>query len=171
MSSPRAVPPPSPSDFRHVMGRFATGVTVMTCEHNGEPHGMTANAVASVSLDPLLVLVCVDLETEMSRLVRESQAFALSLLPADAIDLSNHFADGSRPSGHAQFEGVATHVAVTGSPILEHTLGWLDCTVWKVHDGGDHEIVVGEVQACEPAPDQDALGYYRSGYTTIPLPF
>ena len=158
---------PPPDDFRDVMSRFATGVTVMTCHHDGEPHGMTANAVASVSLDPLLVLVCVERDTEMRQFVRAAGAFALSILPATAEDVSNHFADGDRPSGAAQFTDVAASAAVTGAPVLDVAIGWLDCRVWKVHDGGDHDIVVGEVVACELGRDAPALGYYRSAYTAI----
>lgn len=161
---------PSPTQFRAVMSRFPTGVTVMTCIHGGEPHGMTANAVSSVSLDPLLVLVCVGHDTEMRRLVRDADHFALSMLPAQAETLSNHFADASRPSGDAQFEGVETHTAVTGAPLLDGALGWLDCRVWKVHDGGDHDIVVGEVVAADTGVDAPALGYFRSGYTAITPP-
>jgi flavin reductase (DIM6/NTAB) family NADH-FMN oxidoreductase RutF len=168
MPDPR--PAPSPADFRAVMSRFGTGVTVMTCHHAGEPHGMTANAVSSVSLDPLLALVCVGHDTEMCRLVRESGAFALSILPGGAQALSNHFADASRPSGSAQFESVHTRTAATGAPVLEGALGWLDCRVWKIHDGGDHDIVVGEVVACDVGTGDAALGYYRSGYTTITPP-
>jgi flavin reductase len=158
---------PTSDDFRSVMSRFATGVTVMTCLHSDEPHGMTANAITSVSLDPLLVLVCVGREAEMSRLVRESGNFALSILPAGSDDLSTHFADGSRPSGTDQFVGVAVHDAVTGAPILADALGWLDCRVAAIHDGGDHDIVVGEVVACDVGPDGPALGYFRSDYVTI----
>lgn len=165
MTEPR--PAPTSADFRAVMSRFATGVTVMTCHHDGEPHGMTANAVSSVSLDPLLVLVCVAHSAEMCRLVRESDAFALSILPAEAQALSNHFADASRPSGNAQFRSVRTHTAVTGAPLLDGALGWVDCRVWKIHDGGDHDIVVGEIVACDTGPGTAALGYYRSRYTTI----
>lgn len=158
---------PTSADLRAVMSRFVTGVTVMTCHLAGEPHGMTANAVSSVSLDPLLVLVCVGRDTEMSPLVRDAGSFALSILPAEARTLSNHFADGSRPSGMAQFQSVETHQAVTGAPILSGALGWLDCEVWKIHDGGDHDIVVGEVVSAGTGPDAPALGYFRSGYTSI----
>ena len=165
MPDPAAAP--TPDGFRAVMSRFATGVTVMTCHLDGEPHGMTANAVTSVSLDPLLVLVCVGHDTEMRPLVRDAGAFGLSILSVESQTLSNHFADASRPSGHAQFEAVRTHTARTGSPLLEGALGWLDCDVWAIHDGGDHDIVVGEVVACDVGPDAPALGYYRSGYTPI----
>lgn len=164
---PESRPAPTSADFRAVMARFATGVTVMTCHLAGEPHGMTANAVSSVSLDPLLVLVCVGRDTEMSPLVRDAGAFALSILPAEAQALSNHFADGSRPSGTAQFQSVETHQEVTRAPILSGSLAWLDCQVWKIHDGGDHDIVVGEVVATGVGPDVPALGYFRSRYTQI----
>lgn len=150
------------------MSRFATGVTVMTCVHRDEPHGMTANAVASVSLEPPLVLVCVGRDNEMARLVEETGAFALSILPGDREDLSAHFANGDRPDGGAQFSDVATEVAVTGSPVLGDAIGWFDCQVWKLYDGGDHVIVVGEVVACGTGPDRPALAFYRSGYTSLP---
>lgn len=155
-------------DYRAVMGRFATGVTVMTVTVDGRPHGMTANAVASVSLQPLLVLVCVDKSTVMSWLVRRSNAFALSILAADQQDLSSHFADPDRPQGVDQFAGVATHLAVTGSPLLDGAIGWLDCRTWCTYDGGDHDIVVGEVVHTALGDDADALGYHRSTYLPIP---
>lgn len=162
---------PTSADFRGVMSRFATGVTVMTCcTADGEPHGMTANAVSSVSLDPLLVLVCVGLDTDMAGFIEDTDGFALSILPAELQTLSNHFADASRASGSAQFAGVETTTAVTGSPLLTGSLGWLDCRIWARHDGGDHVILVGEVVACDTGADAPALGYFRSGYTTITAP-
>lgn len=158
-------------DFRTVMGRYATGVSVMTIRcADGEPHGMTANAVSSLSLDPLLVLVCVARDTVMSRLVADAGAFALSFLAADAAHLSDHFANPDRPRGSAQFEDVPTSDGATGSPVLTEALGWLDCRVWKVHDGGDHDIVVGEVVDLHVGRDAEALGYYRSGYVPVPIP-
>lgn len=159
--------PPDSDQFRAVMGRFATGVTVMTVDVDGSPHGMTANAVASVGLDPLLVLVCVDTSTVMSWLVRRSRSFALSILAADQQELSNHFADPDRPAGRAQFTGVATRAGVTGSPLLEGAIAWLDCRVWDSYPGGDHDIVVGEVVAADIGEDAPALGYYRSRYLDI----
>jgi flavin reductase len=150
--------------FRAVLGRFATGVGVMTTVRDGVPHGMTANAVASVSLDPQLVLVCVERTAIMARELEDSGVFALSFLPADQAPLSDRFADPSRPQGRDQFDGVSTRTAATGSPILEGALGWLDCRVWDSYDGGDHVIVVGEVLALDVGPADDPLLYYRSGY-------
>ncbi len=161
---------PTPELFRTVMGRFATGVTVMTTRQGAMPHGMTANAVTSVSLDPLLVLVCVERTTAMAGMVAATGHFALSILGADHEDRSNLFADPARPSGIDGFRGIPTRNAVTGSPVFEDALAWLDCRVWARHDGGDHEIVVGEVVACDLGGATEALGYYGSAYTSIALP-
>lgn len=159
-----------PAEFRPIIGRFATGVTVMTSLDGDEPHGMTANAVSSVSLDPVLVLVCVEEDTEMARVVPAAGAFGLSILRADQMDVSNHFADSSRPLGGAQFDGIATRTAKTGVPLLADCLAWLDCRVWAIHDGGDHDIVVGEVVDLGVVREGPALGYYRSTYLTIERP-
>jgi len=154
-----------PALFRDAIGRFATGVTVMTTLHDGEPHGMTANAVSSVSLEPVLVLVCVDQGTEMCRLVRESGVFALSILAAEQRDVSERFADPQRPLGDEMFAGIGTTTGVTGSPILTGTLAHLDCRVWAIHPGGDHDIVVGEVVGVGVDDGRTgALTYFRSRY-------
>jgi flavin reductase len=150
--------------FRAVLGRFATGVGVMTTVRDGTPHAMTANAVSSVSLDPPLVLVCVERSAVMADEVAASGVFALSFLAADQAELSDRFSDPARPEGQEQFDGVEVRTAVTGAPILEGALGWLDCRVWASYDGGDHEIVVGEVLALDVGTADDPLLYYRSGY-------
>jgi flavin reductase (DIM6/NTAB) family NADH-FMN oxidoreductase RutF len=154
-------------DFRRVMARFATGVTVMTTRAGDAPHGMTANAVASVSLDPLLLLVCVERTTYMSRMVRESGVFALSILAADQRELSNRFADRDRPMGAAQFAGIPTTTGPTGTVVLADAIAWVDCRVWAIHDGGDHEIVVGEVVDLGVGRDAPPLGYFRSAYVPV----
>jgi N-acetyl-1-D-myo-inositol-2-amino-2-deoxy-alpha-D-glucopyranoside deacetylase len=168
-SPPGATAPPPAATavagrFRDVLARFATGVTVMTTVVGGEPHGMTASSVASVSLDPPLVLVCVERSTVMAEEVVAGGVFALSFLAVDQADLSGIFADSSRPSGHAQFTGVATHPAATGAPILDGAVGWIDATVWKIHDGGDHLIVVGEVVALDQTAGRQPLVYHQGGY-------
>lgn len=153
--------------FRAVLGRFATGVMVLTTAHDGAPHGMTVNAVSSLSLDPLLVLVCIERGTVMERLVETSGRFALSILPYEDQRLSVHFADADRPMGAAQFGTVATGTAVTGAPVLEDSLGWIDCEVWADYDGGDHRIVVGRVVGLGLGPEAEPLVYYRSDYHTL----
>jgi flavin reductase (DIM6/NTAB) family NADH-FMN oxidoreductase RutF len=156
--------PRDPTVFRAVLGRFATGVTVMTSVLDGTAHGMTANAVTSVSLDPPLVLVCVERGSVMAAHVEGSGVFALSVLTAHQVALSVAFADPDRPKGAAQFAGLETHTAVTGAPLLGGAIGHLDCRVWAVHDGGDHRIVVGEVVALSAGGPDEPLLYYRGGY-------
>lgn len=161
---------PTPEQYRAVIGRFATGVTVMATEADGEPHGMTANAISSLSLEPLLVLVCVERTTNMVDAVATSGAFALSVLTVSQRDLSTHFADPDRAMGDDQFDGIETHRLTTGSPVLDRSLGALDCVVWATYDGGDHVIVVGEVVDLETGEDAPALTYFRSTYGSVDVP-
>lgn len=129
---------------------------------------MTASAVASVSLKPLLVLVCVERSTSMAQAVQRAGSFALSVLAADQQNHSEHFADGDRPAGAAQFEGIAWHTLATGSPVLDGALAALDCRLWATYAGGDHVIVVGEVAELQPPPpDPEPLVYFRGGYTSV----
>ncbi len=155
---------PTPDAFRGVMGRFATGVTIMTTEHEGAPHGMTANAVTSVSLDPLLVLVSVERSTVMAEQVIAAGAFAISFLAWEQRALSDRFADPNRPLGREQFAGLDLLEGETGVPILEGGLGWVECRVWAVHDGGDHVLVVGEVVTLGEGGTSSPLVFYRGGY-------
>lgn len=158
---------PTPERFRQVLGRFATGVGVLTTVVDGLVHGMTANAVTSVSLDPPLVLVCVDRTALMAERVTRSECFAVSFLAADQQGLSAWFADPSRPDDARQFAGVPTRVAATGAPIIEGGVGFVDCRLHAVHDGGDHLIVVGRVQALDAGGSDDPLLYYGSRYRTL----
>lgn len=163
------IQPPSEA-FRTVMSRFATGVTVMTTVLDGEPHGMTASAVSSVSLEPLLVLACVECDTAMADLAPGEGVFALSILSEHQAELSERFADPARPAGAAQFEGIVTERATTGSPILPDVLAWIDCRVWASYDGGDHRIIVGEVVDMGLGGQEEPLVYFRSAYTNAPRP-
>jgi flavin reductase len=153
--------------FRAALGSFATGVSVMTTVVDGEPHGMTANALSSVSLDPPLVLVCVDRDAFMAELVGRAGVFALSFLAADQEALSWHFADPDRELGVAEFDGVATRTAVTGCRILERAVGSVDCEVVQSVDAGDHVIVVGRVVAAHGDADVTPLVYVRGAYPAL----
>jgi flavin reductase len=158
---------PDHERFRDVLGRFVTGVGVMTTATDAVVHGMTANAFTSVSLDPPLVLVCVDREAVMAGLVQRSGAFGVSVLAADQAGLSAAFADPARPLGDEQFDDVPTFAGLTGVPLLADAIAWIETRVWKIHDGGDHLIVVGEVVALGATDVGDPLLYYRSGYTGL----
>jgi flavin reductase len=155
---------PSPAAFRAAMGSFLTGVAVMTTEARGAPHGMTANAVSSVSLTPPLVLVCVDRTAHMASAVADAEVFALSFLAEDQAELSNHFADGSRGEGEEEFVGVDWSVAATGARVLAGAVGFVDCRVDTIAEAGDHLIVIGEVVALGARDELAPLAYFRGGY-------
>ncbi len=167
MRSRRSTTTVSQRAFRDVMGRFATGVAVMGSHRDGVPHGMTVNEVASVSLEPLLVLVCVQQDTVMSRVVSSSGVFALSILHGDDDGLAVHFADPYRPEGHAQFQRIPYSKATTGAPVLDACIAHVDCRVWVSHEAGDHLIVVGEVLEAGLSDDHDPLIFFAGAYRTL----
>jgi flavin reductase len=143
---PASPPPLAGTGFlRKVLGLFPTGVTVVTA-HASTPCGMTANSFTSVSLDPPSILVCVNRNAALCRAVREAGSFAVSVLAADQEDVARYFADHSRPRGAAEFGAVGwTPAPVTGTPVLDGSLAWLDCDLTTSYDGGDHEIFLGTV--------------------------
>jgi N-acetyl-1-D-myo-inositol-2-amino-2-deoxy-alpha-D-glucopyranoside deacetylase len=156
---------PSPDAFRAAMGRFLTGVAVMTTEVDGAPHGMTANAISSVSLTPPLVLVCVERTAHMADAVAAAGRFALSFLSEDQAALSDRFADPSRGEGEVEFAGVEYRTAATGARVLAGVTGFVDCRVASITVAGDHLIVVGEVVALGTGGEAAApLAYFRGGY-------
>lgn len=149
------------AEFRRVLGHFPTGVSVVAAaEPDGRPRGLTANALASVSLDPPLVLVCVEREADTHDVIEAAGAFAISVLREDGESLARRFA--TYPTDD-KFEGVAYREEATGAPVLEDALAWADCRVWASYDGGDHTIFVGEVVAGDAAGGAPLL-YHRGGY-------
>ena len=145
------------------MSHFASGVTIMTTTAEGRMHGMTVSAFASQSLDPLLILVSVERSTTMHKLVMESRAFAINILGEQAEGTARFFADNARLSG-PEFEEGAYHLGVTGSPILEEATAYLEATLDRTLEAGDHTIMVGRVIALQVVRDTAPLIYYRSGY-------
>ncbi|MDX6338714.1 MAG: hypothetical protein QOG05_6054 [Streptosporangiaceae bacterium] len=156
----------SAGDFRHTIGHFATGVTVVTSVGiDGQPVGTTANAVSSLSLDPPLILVCFDLSSQTLEAVRVHGAFAVNVLAAPQQELSSNFA---RRGLAAAWDGVRHRPGRTGSPRLHGVLATLECTVEHCLPGGDHEIVVGRVRDVETG-DADAppLLFWRGTYAAL----
>lgn len=149
------------AEFRRVMGHFPTGVTVVaTVQDDGRPCGLTVNAFCSVSLEPSLVLVCVEHGSDSHDCIRESGIFAVNVLGGEKGEtLSRLFSS----YGTDKFEGVAYRIERTGAPVLELALAWLDCRVTREMAAGDHTIFVGEVLAGDAA-DGPPLVYYRGGY-------
>lgn len=151
-----------PEEFRRVMGHFATGVTIVTTrDAGGRPCGLTANAFCSVSLDPALVLVCVERTADTHGCIEATGMFAVSVLGAARGEtLSRRFS--TMPPG-LKFEGVAHREERTGAPVLEAAIAWVDCRLWRATPAGDHTIFLGEVLAGD-AGEGKPLVYYRGGY-------
>jgi flavin reductase (DIM6/NTAB) family NADH-FMN oxidoreductase RutF len=151
-------------EFRRVMGHFATGVTIVT-SHDGAGNisGLTANSVASVSLDPPMVLVCVDKKSDSYPMFGASNTFAINILANEQETLSRRFAK----SGGDKFTGVGYRLGVTGCPILTDTIGFLDCEVRHTFEAGDHTIYVGEAVEIEVGAEAEPLLYFRGGYRNL----
>jgi flavin reductase (DIM6/NTAB) family NADH-FMN oxidoreductase RutF len=156
----------SAAQFREAMGRFATGVTVVTSVGtDGEPVGTTANALTSLSLDPPLILVCFDLGSLTLQAIREHGAFVVNVLAAEQRHLSANFA---RRGLSAVWEQVRHRHGPTGTPRIEGVLAVLECTVEHSLPGGDHEIVIGRVRHVQTSTAPAApLVFYRGTYTSL----
>jgi flavin reductase (DIM6/NTAB) family NADH-FMN oxidoreductase RutF len=157
--------PVGPDRFRAVMGHFATGVAVITATADTGPVGMTANAVCSLSLDPVLLLVCFDRAARTFAVVRDTRRFGVNVLAAGQESLARLFA--SKAPEHAKFAEVP-HTVHDGIPVIEGTLAWVGCRLDRLVDGGDHEIGIGAVQTAEiPGTDGvEPLVWYRGAYRT-----
>ncbi|HRC61887.1 MAG: flavin reductase family protein [Dehalococcoidia bacterium] len=150
--------------YRDVIGRFATGVTVITFRTDHVTRGMTANAVASLSLDPTLLIACIDKRTSAHAALAQADGFAVNILAEDQLEISRLFA---RP-GLEGMGDVEYRTAVTGAPILDGVLAWFDCAVHERFDGGDHTIFVGRVlELSLERPEADPLLFYAGGYRTL----
>jgi flavin reductase (DIM6/NTAB) family NADH-FMN oxidoreductase RutF len=155
-----------PADYRHVMSRLASGVTVVSADDGGRRHGMTVNAIVSVSLDPLLMLFCCERRAALHDPLLRAGVWAVSVLTASQADVSRCFATREQP-GEDQFTQWQTRQGdATGAPILSDALAWFECRTWATYAGGDHTIVVGEVVAAGVQHDVEPLVYFRSDYTT-----
>lgn len=148
------------SSFRKALARFASGVTVITTSTEGEMSGITVSAFCSLSLHPPLVLACIDERASILPLLRRSGAFAVNILSDDQSGLSNQFA--SKMSD--KFQGVRYDIGPWGQPLLENAHAHLVCTLAHELDGGDHRILVGQVEAASVDEARTPLLYYASQY-------
>jgi len=171
-----AVPPPTVdvSTFRQAMGSFPTGVTVVTvASDDGNIHGMTVNSFSSVSLDPMLVLICLKKTSRGLGLIERAGAFAVNVLSVGQHDVSRRFANRRRPAGPAMFDGVPFEPGVTGCPVLVDATASFDCRLRQSHHAGDHLIVLGEVVALVHRPQLEPLIFHAGTYRSLeqgPLP-
>ncbi len=151
--------------LRDGLGKFATGVTVVTCQGPDGPVGITANSFSSVSLEPPLVLWNIAKVSNSLQAFLDADYFAVNVLAADQESLSVHFAQASRPS----FDGIAHEASSSGVPLLAGTLACFECRTHEIHDCGDHHIIVGEIERFS-AGDGNPLLFFSGRYTTTADP-
>ncbi|MGN9837130.1 flavin reductase family protein [Nonomuraea sp. H19] len=153
--------------LRRAFGTFATGVTVVTT--GGDvPHAMTANSFTSVSLDPPLILVCIDKNAVMHQCLTMTGTFGVSVLAAHQENAARHFSNRYRALGAAQFEDVDVVQGVfTGVPLVEGAIARFECELWRCYDGGDHTIFIGKVLALCQDTDSEGLLVYRGQFREI----
>jgi flavin reductase len=155
------------ADFRKAMGCFATGVTIITVDLDGEVHGMTANAFASVSLDPLLVLVCVDHGTRTHAHLHARKRFGINVLGEDQRAISEYYARPERTHEHAETEAGARFERTRhATPKLQGAVAYLECRLHSAQDAGDHTIFIAEVEDVE-VRDGDPLLFFRGKYRKV----
>jgi len=148
------------------MGQFATGVTIVTTRLGDHLHGRTANAFTSVSLEPLLVLVCLDKKGDTHDLVQKSGIYAVNILSEEQEELSRLFARKDPDSSH-RLDSVPHRYAATGAPIIEGCLAYLDCRVVDAVDAGDHTIFLGKVEEAAVNADGRPLLFFRGRYCRL----
>jgi flavin reductase (DIM6/NTAB) family NADH-FMN oxidoreductase RutF len=158
---------PNPAEFRKAMACFATGVTIITVDLDGEVHGMTANAFASVSLDPLLLLVCVDHSARTHAHLHARKRFGVNILADDQRVISEYYARPVYTHEHAEQEaGARFDRTAQGTPILHGALAYLECKLKSTHEAGDHTIFIAEVEDVVVRQGEPLL-FFRSQYRQI----
>lgn len=159
--------PVSPALFRRAMGSFPTGITVLTVErHPGQVHGMTANSFTSVSLDPLLILVCIDQNARLLSYLKEQRRFGVNILKDAQQAFSEHFARPQLDPAEESRLGIRFRWTDTGIPLLEEGLAHLGCNVVAEHVSGDHTVFVAEVESLE-LNEGEPLLYFRGKYRSL----
>jgi flavin reductase (DIM6/NTAB) family NADH-FMN oxidoreductase RutF len=148
--------------FRAVLGRFASGVTIVTVRGaNGRDYGMTVSAFSSVSLDPPLVMVCIGDEASLKPMIAEASHYGVSILASGQEPLSRRFAaHGER------FDGIGFARGESGVALIDGALAFMECRIVARHPAGDHTVVIGEVEAAGVGDDRPLL-YYRGGYAQL----
>ena len=151
-------------EFRRTLGCFATGVTVITAmDDEGKPRGLTANAFSSLSLEPTLILVCVDHRSDTFPVIGQAEAFAVNILGEEQREISQRFAR----KGEDKFDGIGFHPGETGAPVIDGSLAVIECLRHEAYEAGDHTIFIGNVQHIEHGPGKPLL-FFRGNYASLP---
>lgn len=157
--------------FRHVMGQFLTGVTIVTARAEDGPHGTTVNSFASLSLDPPLIMICLRAGSRTGAVVATAGAFTVNILSRGQAELGARFAASGRPSGHEAFAGIPHRLGASGAPVLAGTLAHLECRVRETVTAGDHTLFIAEVFDLGAGPeflDIPPLAFHQGRFLTIP---
>lgn len=152
-----------PDAFRSVLGRFASGVTVLTTRSATTDVGMTVSSFCSLSLTPPLVLACVDKNADLHHLLPPGQRVVFNILSATQEALSRRF---SEEEGSRRFDGVGLRRDPHGVAVIEDVLAWIEGAIVQQHDGGDHSIFIAQVDGAS-SQDLRPLLYYRGGYAEL----
>ncbi len=158
---------PQRRSLRDLMGRFATGVSVVAARQGPLLAGMTANAIASISVDPPIMMASISRRAETHGAIIGSHAFAISVLSRDQRAVADCFAQPTTADKLKRFCDAQWHEAETGSPILEGALAYFDCRLTARHDGGDHTVFLGEIVAAGFREDAEPLLWYASAYREL----
>ncbi|MCP2242616.1 flavin reductase family protein [Lentzea aerocolonigenes] len=154
--------------FRSTAATFPTGVTVLSTVSDGEPHGMTVNSFASISIDPLLVLVSVNSSSRTYERIVQSGSFAVTVLSDGQQEVARWFANSQRPSGADSFAGVSWKPAPhSRSPVLLDGISYFDCELDQAYTAGDHTMLIGAVRAYDVLSDRPPLLFVRSRFTEL----
>lgn len=158
-----------PNDFKAALGAWAAGVTVVTTKHGDLVYGITASSFSSLSVDPLLVLICVANSNHLATMVQEAKRFAVTILAEGQEDISAYFATSGRDPAKAFDAQIDWHEWRTGAPIIRGGIAHLDCELEQAIPGGDHTIVIGRVVGAAANPDAKPLVYFRRGYRSLTM--
>ena len=148
-----------PNEYKDTLRKFASGVTLLTVAHNGRIHGMTVSSFASLSLEPPLVVACLEKGSRTRAMLLDSRAFSVNVLGAHQESVARAFST----AGEKTFSGLSYHRGRKGAPLLDDAIAWIECDVHQIADGGDHDLVVGEVVECT-ATDRPPLLYFDRHY-------
>ena len=146
------------NDFKNAMSQWASGVTIVTTNDGDTPIGMTASSFTSLSMEPPLILVCINKKLHAHKIIQQNGKFAVNLLSVDQVEWGKRFATSAIKN---RFADIQTTTATTGCPILPNCLAWVDCEVWNIYEGGSHSIFVGKIVDLKVNSINAPLLYYN----------
>jgi len=157
----------TPKEFRRALGSFATGVCVVTCRIGERTHGITINSLTSVSLDPPLILICVDKKAIAHEMIPQAGHFAINILTERQREISDYFAYRLALDPVHELRDVPHHPGVTGSPLIDGAMAHVECQLVERIPGGDHTIFLGQVLRAEGESDERPLLFHRGKYPRL----